>query len=157
MITPRIVTLSPKKLMGKHLSMSISENKTGLLWQSFMKERALITNNVGDDRYSLQFYPQNYFEQFNPTQTFEKWATIEVSDFDSIPEGMESLTLDGGLYTVFDYKGDSRDTSIFEYIFGTWLPQSDYSLDNRAHFEVLGKKYKNNDPLSEEEIWIPIK
>ena len=24
------------------------------------------------------------------------------------------------------------------------------------HFEVLGKNYKNNDPNSEEEIWIPI-
>lgn len=25
------------------------------------------------------------------------------------------------------------------------------------HFEILGEKYKNNDPLSEEDIWIPIK
>jgi hypothetical protein len=25
------------------------------------------------------------------------------------------------------------------------------------HFEVLGDKYKNNDPSSEEEVWIPIK
>lgn len=39
----------------------------------------------------------------------------------------------------------------------TWLPASDYNLDNRPHFEVLGEKYKNNDPTSEEEIWIPIK
>jgi AraC family transcriptional regulator len=37
------------------------------------------------------------------------------------------------------------------------LPNLGYTLDDRAHFEVLGEKYKNNDPLSEEEIWIPIK
>jgi AraC family transcriptional regulator len=37
------------------------------------------------------------------------------------------------------------------------LPNSAYALDDRAHFEVLGEKYKNNDPSSEEEIWIPIK
>jgi predicted transcriptional regulator YdeE len=30
-------------------------------------------------------------------------------------------------------------------------------IDNRPHFEVLGDKYKNNDPSSEEEIWIPIR
>jgi len=30
-------------------------------------------------------------------------------------------------------------------------------LDNRPHFEVLGEKYKNGDPESEEEIWIPVK
>lgn len=47
--------------------------------------------------------------------------------------------------------------SIFQYIFGTWLPASGYYLDNRPHFEILGHKYKNNDPDSEEEIWIPVK
>jgi AraC family transcriptional regulator len=30
-------------------------------------------------------------------------------------------------------------------------------LDQRPHVEVMGEKYKNNDPDSEEEIWIPIK
>jgi AraC family transcriptional regulator len=45
----------------------------------------------------------------------------------------------------------------FQYIFGTWLPNSEYVLDNRPHFEILGEKYKNDDPTSEEEIWIPIK
>jgi AraC family transcriptional regulator len=67
------------------------------------------------------------------------------------------FSIPGGLYAVFDYKGSSTDSSIFQYIFETWLPNSDYELDNRPHFEVLGDKYKNNDPASEEEIWIPIK
>jgi AraC family transcriptional regulator len=40
---------------------------------------------------------------------------------------------------------------------GTWLPGSDFVLDTRPHFEVLGDQYKNNDTTSEEEIWIPIK
>jgi AraC family transcriptional regulator len=62
-----------------------------------------------------------------------------------------------GLYAVFNYKGSNMDHSIFEYIFRSWLPDSEYYLDNRPHFEVLGDKYKNNDPSSEEEIWIPIK
>lgn len=70
---------------------------------------------------------------------------------------MESFVLDGGLYAVFPYKGFSTDNSIFLYIFGTWLPNSGYTLDNRPQFEVLGKKYRNNDSNSEEEIWIPIK
>jgi len=37
------------------------------------------------------------------------------------------------------------------------VPSSDYELDNRPQFEILGQKYKNNDPSSEEEIWIPVK
>jgi AraC family transcriptional regulator len=36
------------------------------------------------------------------------------------------------------------------------MPNSDYVLDNKTHFEILGDKYRNNDPESEEEIWIPV-
>ena len=70
---------------------------------------------------------------------------------------METFSLTGGLYAVFDYKGSTNDLSIFQYILGVWLPSSEYVLDHRPHFEVLGDKYKNNGPISEEEIWIPIK
>ncbi|MBL7922291.1 MAG: GyrI-like domain-containing protein [Bacteroidia bacterium] len=70
---------------------------------------------------------------------------------------METFLLAGGLYALFDYKGSSGDPSIFQYIFGTWFPSSEYFLDDRPHFELLGDKYKNNDPTSEEEIWVPIK
>lgn len=74
-----------------------------------------------------------------------------------MPNEMETFTLTAGLYAVFDYKGSSADNRIFQYIFGVWLPNSVYLLDDRPHFEVLGDKYKNADPDSEEEIWIPIR
>lgn len=80
-----------------------------------------------------------------------------MTNFEQVPENMETFTLPGGLYAAFDYKGLNTDDSIFQYIFGTWLPNSDYDLDDRPHFEVLGEQYRNNDPASEEEIWIPIK
>ena len=71
---------------------------------------------------------------------------------------METYILPGGLYAVFLHKGAATTgPKTFQYIFGTWLPESDYSLDIRPHFEILGEKYKNDDPDSEEEIWIPIK
>jgi AraC family transcriptional regulator len=71
---------------------------------------------------------------------------------------MESFTLKGGLYAVFLHKGAaSTGQKTFQYIFEMWLPNSGYLLDNRPHFEILGAKYKNEDPNSEEEVWIPIK
>ena len=88
---------------------------------------------------------------------FEKWALTEVSDFDFVPNGMEIFLLTDGLYAVFNHKGSGADTSIFQYIYGTWIPNSDYFLDDKPHFEILGENYKNADPNSEEEIWIPIK
>jgi AraC family transcriptional regulator len=156
MLQPRIEILQEKKLIGKHLTMSFAENKTGELWRSFMPHRKAITNAVGTDLYSMQCYPAEFFKQFNPHASFEKWAVVEVADFDNIPEGMEAFTLSGGRYAVFLHKGSSTDTSTFQYIFSTWLPSSEYILDDRPHFELLGAAYKNANPDSEEEYWIPI-
>lgn len=153
---PRIDTVSEKKLVGLRLIMSIVDNKTGELWKGFLPRRNEITNNLTTDLISMSIYKPAYFAHFNPTNEFEKWAAVEVADVDNVPDDMETFVLSGGLYAVFDYKGLSTDNSIFQYIFGTWLPNSDYSLDDRPHFEVLGQKYRNNDPESEEEIWIPI-
>ena len=155
-MTPRIETLIEKKLIGKRLKMSLTENKTVDIWKSFMPRCKEITNNVTNDIISMQVYESEYFTNFNPTKEFEKWATIEVSNFENVPTDMETFTLKGGLYAVFDYKGLSTDNRIFNYIFKDWLPNSNFDLDHRPHFEILGDKYKNGDPTSEEEIWIPI-
>jgi AraC family transcriptional regulator len=156
---PEIRILPEKQLIGLHLSMSLSDNKTGRLWQGFMPRRKEILNAAGPDLFSLQLYGPA-FDPASPDihASFEKWAAVEVTDLDRIPEDMELLTLPEGLYAVFHYKGSSAEgPRLFAYIYGTWLPGSGYELDDRPHFEILGPKYKNNDPESEEEIWIPIR
>jgi len=156
---PEIKILSEKKLIGKRMIMSFADNKTFEMWKSFMPRRKEIKNNLSSDLFSMQVYDESFdFEKFNVDARFEKWAAVEVSDFDTIPDQMESFILQGGLYAVFIHKGAaSKGPETFNYIFGTWLPASEYVLDNRPHFEILGKKYKNDDPDSEEEVWIPIK
>lgn len=154
---PRIIELTEKTLVGKQQTMSLADNKTAELWSAFMPLRRNIPHAINPNLYSIQVYNADYFENFNPHNTFEKWAAIEVSDWSVTPAEMETFTLPDGLYAVFHYKGLSTSTSIFQYIFTSWLPNSGYVLDNRPHFELLGEKYKNNDPDSEEEIWIPIK
>jgi len=156
-MTPRIETINQKNLVGKRLTMSFANYKVAELWKSFMPRHKEITNHLTNDLISLAVYPPEHFADFKPTNEFERWALLEVADFDMVPQEMETFILPAGLYAVFAYKGLNTDTSIFQYIFETWLPNTIYSLDNRPHFEVLGAKYKNNDPASEEEIWIPIK
>ncbi|TRX02715.1 GyrI-like domain-containing protein [Flavobacterium gawalongense] len=156
-MNPRIETLAEKKLIGKRIQMSLANNKTRELWQRFMPRRKEIQNNIGFDLYSMQVYDALYFDNFNPNATFEKWAAIEVSHFNTVPNEMETFTLAGGRYAVFIHKGSNTDNKTFRYIFETWLPDSEYILDHRPHFELLGAKYKKDDPNSEEEIWIPIK
>jgi AraC family transcriptional regulator len=155
---PRIETITEKKLIGTRIRMRLSDNQTGLLWRDFMPRRTEIRNSLNTNLYSIEIYDRSHnFRDFNLDTEFEKWAAIEVSNFDIIPEQMEAFTLTG-MYAVFLYKGDARDArTTFKYIFGTWIPNSAYILDDRAHFAIMGAKYKLNDPSSEEEIWIPIK
>ena len=156
-LQPVIVNMLPKKLIGLHLQMSLQANQTGPLWGQFMHRRHEIKNTTSPILYSIQFYDADYFTEFSPAKSFEKWAAIEVNEWNEIPEGMHTVDLAGGLYAVFEYRGFSTDPTIFQYIYGTWIPNSEYDLDHRPHFEVLGDKYKNNDPNSEEQICIPIK
>jgi AraC family transcriptional regulator len=158
-VKPRIETLPEKKLMGKHLTMSLSHNRTYELWHSFMVKIKTIKNRLSTDLYSIQVFDDSLdFKNFSPNTIFEKWAAAEVENFDEIPDDMECYTLSGGLYAVFIHKGPaSAFQKTFEFIFNDWLPKSEYTLDKKEHFELLGDQYKNNDPDSEEEIWIPIK
>lgn len=150
--------LQEKKLVGKRMTMSFSDNKTGELWKGFMPRRKEIKNSVGPELCSMQIYGPKFFSNFNPDTKFEKWATIEVTDFESVPDQMETFNLEGGLYAVFLYRGAANAAAdTFRYIMGEWLPGSGYDLDDRPHFEILGEKYKNESPDSEEELWIPVK
>ena len=148
-----------KKLVGKGLLMSLTDDKTEQLWRSFMPGLKNISSLSGPDLYSLQVYPEDYFiKDFDPEATFQKWALAEVDSFENIPKDMETFILPGGLYAVFIHKGGpAKAMETFEYIFNEWLPVSGYEMDARPHFEVLGDKYRGDHPDSEEEIFIPIR
>jgi AraC family transcriptional regulator len=156
---PRIETLRELKLVGRKITMSFTGNKTRELWQSFMPKRAEIENAIGIELYSAEIYNDTeFFKNFNPTKEFEKWAAVKVSDFKAIPDGMNSLVIPEGQYAVFHYRGKpSEAQKTYQYIYSNWLPASEYDLDDRPHFALMGKKYKGEDANSEEEFWIPIK
>lgn len=158
-IEPRIEEISKKKLIGNRLVMSLSEDRTKELWRGFMTRRKEIGNPVTTNLISMQVYDRLLsFSEFNDTTQFEKWAVVEVEDYKDLPSGMETYTLLGGLYAVFVHKGlPSSFPGTAQYIYGEWLPKSDYELDHREHFEIMGDKYRNNDLNSEEEVWVPIK
>ena len=155
-MVPEIKTSPEIVLIGQRQKMSFANDKTFLLWNGFMPRRNEIKNRIGTDLYSVQCYPEGF--DFNPDTTFEKWAALIVDKAIDIPAGMETLIIPEGLYAVFLYKGKNTEAEpFFKYIYNEWLPKSGYELDNRPHFETLGSKYKNNDPDSEEDVWIPIK
>jgi AraC family transcriptional regulator len=154
---PRIESVPEKKLVGTSVSMSLIDNKTFELFSSFMTNRKQVKNSLGTAIYEVMEYDAAHFKNFNPNKSFKKWATLEVGNFEAIPENMNTLVLESGLYAVFTYKGLAKDFSnLMQYVFTEWLPKSEYALANRPHFNVLGDKYIKDSPDSEEEVYIPI-
>ena len=156
-LSPRIEFTGPKKLIGLSMNMSVQNNKTQLLWKSFMPRRNTIPNRINEDLISLQEYDELYFESFDPAREFVKWAAVEVSAQTESPNGLFEYHIPEGDYAVFHYKGMPGNPEIFQEIYGEWLPASEYKLDLRPHFEILGPNYVPGSPDSEEEIWIPIR
>jgi len=155
-MTPKIKTFTTSKFIGINLSFTYSDYRVFELWSSFMSRRKEIQNVKGSELYNIQINPENF--DFQPNTPYTKWAAVAVSTFQNIPDGMESLEIQEGLYAVFNYKGDQSNVAeFFKSIYTEWLPSSDYELENRPQFEILCEKYKNNRPKPEEEIWIPIK
>lgn len=155
---PRIEKLSEKKFVGKRIRMSSADNQTFALWQSFMPQRKEFQNVIGKELYSIEVYPKGFFERFEPKAEFEKWAAVEVANFEKVSGEMETLISPEGLYAVFVYKGKSGEAARFyQKIFQNWLPNSEFLLDARPHYAVMGEKYRNDSDDSEEEIFIPVK
>ncbi|QLE00115.1 GyrI-like domain-containing protein [Galbibacter sp. BG1] len=144
-------------LLGLSTEMSLVDNKTKFLWSSFMPKLGEITNRKDEFFYSVEEYPDDYFKTFNPTKIFKKWAAIAVYEM-SDKKDLEILKIPKGKYAVFNYVGKSSKVyTAYQYIYGEWLAKTNYKLDDRPHFALMGAKYKNGDPASEEELWIPIK
>ncbi len=156
---PHITKIKLKLLIGKKLRMSVMNDRTVELWQSFMPWRSEISQVANNFLYSVQVFDSGkYFEQFSPEAEFEKWAAVEVSEFSEIPDKMETLKIPEGNYAVFNYKGPaSAALPFFQYIFQDWIPNSEYAVDNRPHFALMGEKYRGNNSDSEEEIWVPVR
>lgn len=157
-IAPKFITCEEKKLVGKKISTSLSENRTAELWRSFMPLRSRLGQRSKKELYSVEIYDPGYFNLFSPAALFEKWAAVEMQQPDDMPEGLETLIIPQGLYAVFHSRGNyAQGRALLQYIFMSWLPASEYMPDERPHLAVMGDKYKGDTEDSEEDFWIPVK
>jgi len=157
---PEIKTIAAKQLAGLCIRTNLAQNQNFEIWSRFMPQRSSIPNQIGASLYSIEIFDEvENFHAFTAHTLFTKWAAVEVSTTDKLPEGISTLNLVGGLYAVFIFRGKQvHANAFFEAIYTQWLPQSGYQADHsRAQFEVMGEKYKRDDDTSEEEVFIPIR
>ena len=157
---PKIINIEKIEIIGMRSKLSLSNNKTVELWKKFMPKKKEIINLKNSWHYAVQIYDSDLkIKNLTPETIYEAWAAVEVSDIEFIPKGMESYTIGEGKYAVFKHKGDATAfQKTMSFIFGIWLVNSEYELDDREHFQIMKEKYLGeNNPNSEEEVWVPIK
>lgn len=153
----RIEWLPPKKLVGVCLPMSRMTDRTVELWRTFGPRIREIPNRVSGDRLSMQVYPGHAEQVLDPAAPFVKWAVVEVTDYEQVPQGLATYDLAGGQYAVFRHQGPATDISTFMRIYTEWLPSAPWVLDHREHFEVLPPGYNPMAADAEEFYWIPVR
>lgn len=157
---PKLVNSKDILIIGMRAQMSFHtiNQETGQLARQFMPRRHEIQSRVGTHSFSIQNYDNFNFKTITSAKTFEKWVGVEVSDVSQVPENMEVLTIKAGHYLVFNYKGSAQDFPKFwQKLHAEWLPNSEFELDNRPHFEKLTEGYNPMNSENEEEVWVPIK
>lgn len=159
MMEHRIEIIEDRLVVGMKTNTSVLtiNDNTKALAQLFMPRRAEVTSRIGKHVFSIQNYRIDY-QPSDVNSEFEKWVGVEVKESVNLPEGMEAFVVLSGTYAVFSFKGAVSDfPKSRAYIFQEWLPNSEYQLDQKAHFEILSEDYSKDLQHIEEEIWIPIK
>ena len=155
-IAPRIETLSPRILVGMRMEMSMADDRTSDLWRSFGPRIRTISGRVTDGTVAVRRY-RTAPDVFDPEAVFERWAGVEVSGHEAVPEGLETCRIAGGPYAVFQHRGPASDLRTFRSFFQEWLPASPFELDRRPHFELLPASYDPWSPEATEECFVPVR
>ncbi|MCX7772906.1 MAG: AraC family transcriptional regulator [Clostridia bacterium] len=61
-------------------------------------------------------------------------ACVEVSEISDVPQGMTARIIPPSSYAQFTHKGlFEKNIHTFSYVFGTWLPESGYRVNDDIH------------------------
>ena len=137
-MNPEIITITEKKIIG--MKSEICHNEYGKivdLWKCFMPNKKNI-KTINNELIAMQVYA----DFMNIDDAYDIWACAEVTDFENIPDAMETFVISKGKYAVFHQKGVDA-SGLYQRIMTQWLPNSEYEIDARPHFQVMGEKYKN--------------
>jgi AraC family transcriptional regulator len=86
-------------------------------------------------------------------------AATPVRQLGEIPAGFKSAHLPGGKYAVFTGRGYHEQTQfLVDYVYSTWLPQSEYQRTEGPEFTWLDHSVHPLDPIhSEVQYFLPIR
>lgn len=151
---PEIITRSEIKAVGVAGQYNEEHLDYVKLWSAFMPFFDRITNRVGTNIFGI-------YEEYNEGDDgvgFTYICAAEVENFDDVPEGMTTRIIPEHLYAVFKHKGKASTLpETLKYIWGSWLPKSNYEYVEKPDFELYSEKVLQYHPPEFIGLYIPIK
>ncbi|MBI9102282.1 MAG: AraC family transcriptional regulator [Spirochaetales bacterium] len=152
---PELIDFGPLHLIGMPLyfNQDMPEDLS-VPWKAFANNTESIIDRVKPEKY---YQVQYWF----PNQDYGSiffFLAIEVEAFKNIPIQFTAKTLPAQKYLRFYHRGFSNKVGLtYEYIYNTYLPETEYKLPHLFNFEYYPPDHKgpyNEDSLSE--IYIPV-
>jgi len=151
---PQIITRPAIKLVGIATQYNDADLSLPRLWSAFKPYKNSIKNRTNDNSFGIY---ESYIEQGDDV-SFSYVCCAAVENFDSIPDGMTTRELPEQLYAKFIHKGAiSNLDKTLKYIWGSWLPKSNFDYVEKPDFELYPPNYNIMDPNSEMALHIPIR
>jgi len=140
---PEIITRPEMKVVGTTHKYQEDDLNIEMLWFDFQHKVNQVRNRIGNDAFGIY---EEYFET-EDSIGFSYICSVEVSDFDCVPEGMISRIIPEQMYAVFRHNGPlSFLPETLKYIWGSWLPKSNYKYDEKPDFELYSPGIQPEDP-----------
>ncbi len=150
---PDIITQAAMKLVGVAKQYDSAELSLHKLWSAFRPYVNTIENRVGDNAFGIY---ESYQEQGDEV-SFVYICSVAVSNFERVPSGMITREIPEQMYAKFTHIGPiSNLEQTLKYIWGSWLPKSDFDYEEKPDFELYRSGFNDNDPQNELYLHIPV-
>ncbi|WP_448551715.1 AraC family transcriptional regulator [Thalassotalea montiporae] len=152
-MAPEIIDQPAMKIVGIASQYDDGDLSLPKLWSAFAPYRNSIPNRVGTDFFGIY----EAYEETEDNTTFVYICAAQVANFDEVPEGMITRELSAQQYARFTHIGSlAKLEDTLRYIWGSWLPKSDYEYAEKPDFELLPAGFNDADPNNKIYLNIPI-
>ena len=147
----KIIKKEEFKVLGLKLTNNSTDSWFGELWESFMTRSKELLQLA---KQPVRSYGVCFNLKAEPI-TFDYMASIEVENFDTIPEDMDVLTIPTQDYAVFETNLTILKDTI-KSIYNEWLPKSNYKRGIGPEFELYEADFHPDGPNSTLYLYIPV-
>jgi AraC family transcriptional regulator len=119
-------------------------------WERFGPFIGNVPGQIGRVAYGVTW-------NFKADDTFDYLTGVEVSNAITLPTGFSRVEVPEQRYAVFTHDGHvSQIPAAFQYIWGTWLPQSGVAPAPGPVVERYGEGFDPKTGYGDTEFWIPV-